>query len=653
MKESPHVTPSESSALPIQPGGNPVPGRDGNDDLFEKFLQGVHPALETYSNVHRGSGHHSIITTHLFEEARKIVLGYLGLKSRRYVVVFCTPHRADRLISQLEPGSYQLVSSKDIGLSMGLRALAVRRNAFNRGMIFQSGGGTARLVSKDRVAWAKLPDRLEAGTPAIVSIIAFARALQLLRQSGITGFQDLSPEIHSVDGILNHDEMEEKAGKDLLRELQKTLIGRNLTVPTGEGERAFINLDNAASTPTFGPIWNAASRTLRLPDPARQAVINEVKSICAAVTGASPGDYEIIFTSNTTDGINLVAESLGRDPSTDIEPVVLNTMLEHNSNDLPWRMTPGLSLARLPIDANGFVDHGRLEQVLSEYNRDFIHGNKRILLVALSGASNVLGVCNDLAGISRIVHNHGARLLVDAAQLIAHRKVDVQGSDIDYLAFSAHKVYAPFGSGVLVARKGLTGFTDAELDSIRKSGEENAWGIAGLGKALVLLQRIGMDVVQSEEQALTARLLNGMKQIPGLRIYGVNDPGSHEFARKGGVVVFSLKGIMADRVANELAARAGIGVRFGCHCAHILIKHLLDIGPNLERFQFLVVTLFPRIQLPGLTRVSLGLENSEQDIDEFIRVLGQIAGRRPAPGKNPGQAIRSVTMNVSKTVYYQ
>jgi selenocysteine lyase/cysteine desulfurase len=202
---------------------------------------------------------------------------------------------------------------------------------------------------------------------------------------------------------------------------------------------------------------------------------------------------------------------------------------------------------------------------------------------------------------------------------------------IDYLAFSAHKVYAPFGCGGLVVNKGLLNFTSSELELVRSSGEENAVGIAALGKALVLLQRIGMDVIREEEQALTRRTLPGLAKIPGLRIYGVKDIGSPGFAQKGGVIVFTLKGIMSDRLAGELARRRGIGVRFGCHCAHLLVKHLLGVSPGLERFQHLLLTLFPKVNLPGILRVSLGIENSEADVDTLIRVLGNIAGQPRTP----------------------
>jgi selenocysteine lyase/cysteine desulfurase len=247
----------------------------------------------------------------------------------------------------------------------------------------------------------------------------------------------------------------------------------------------------------------------------------------------------VVFTSNTTEAINLVAESLSREAEPGVEAIVLNTFLEHNSNELPWRTVPGFSLIRLPVDAEGFVDLNELQMLLCAYNQQEQHGKERIKLVAVSGASNVLGSYNDLAEISRIVHRYGARLLVDAAQLVAHRKVAMEECGIDYLAFSAHKVYAPFGSGALVARKGLLKISPAELDLIRSSGEENVGGVAALGKALVLLQRIGLDVIQEEEQALTALALRGLAQIPGIRIHGVKDPGSPRFAQKGGVLLLA------------------------------------------------------------------------------------------------------------------
>jgi selenocysteine lyase/cysteine desulfurase len=563
-------------------------------EAFAELERGVHAALETYSNVHRGSGHNSLVSTHLFEQAREIVLEHLGLNGGlvhkdQYVVIFCTPRRAEALKTQLKPGSYQSVSSQDIGLPLGVRALAVKRKALPRGIPFQTGGGTARLVSPGWVIWAKAPDKFEAGTPAIVNVIAFARALRLIQHFGNGAFQDAAAKNladatkQTVTEILYHDELEPYAGRDLLAALRQTLIGQGVCVPTREGDKPYINLDNAASTPTFTPIWDAVCQTWPQPRQVQQEIIHEVKSICAGVLGAPLATYEMIFTSNTTEAINLVVESLRHESEQGGKPVVVNTLLEHNSNELPWRTLPGFSLIRLLVDAEGFVDLNELETLLHAYNQEGQHGkggtsSGRIKLVAVSGASNVLGVFNNLVEISRIVHRYGARLLVDAAQLVAHRKVEMEECGIDYLAFSGHKVYAPFGSGVLVARKGLLNLSPAELALIQASGEENVGGIAALGKALVLLQRIGLDVIQAEEQALTGQALRGLAQIPGLEVYGIKDSDSPRFAHKGGVIVFGLKDMMANRVAKELAERGGIGVRYGCHCAHMLIKliHVLD-----------------------------------------------------------------------------
>jgi selenocysteine lyase/cysteine desulfurase len=603
-------------------------------DAFAELKRGVRAALETYSNVHRGSGHNSQVTTHLYEQAKDIVLEYLGLSKDQYVVIFCTPRRAELLKAQLAPGSYTGVSSQDVGLPFGVRALGVKRKALPGGVPFQAGGGTARLVFPDRVIWANGADKFEAGTPAIINVIAFARALRLIQHLGKDAFQHEIAEKMSAAQILYRDELEGYSGRELLAKLQPTLIGHGLCVPTAEGDKPFINLDNGASTPTFAPIWDAVWQTWCQPRPVQQEVTDEVKTICAGVLGAPLTAYDVIFTSNTTEAINLAAESLAHESEPGIEPVILNTLLEHNSNELPWRAVPGHSLIRLPVDAEGFVDLNELQALLEAYNQDGQHGKQRIRLVAMSGASNVLGAFNDLAEISQIVHRYGARLLVDAAQLVAHRKVNMAECGIDYLAFSAHKAYAPFGSGALVVRKGLLRFSPAEMGLIQSSGEENAGGIAGLGKALVLLQRIGLDLIQEEEQALTGRVLRGLAQIPGLEIYGVQGPDSPRFAQKGGVIVFNLKSMMPDRVAKGLAERGGIGVRYGCHCAHLLVKYMLNVSPLLAQFQGLMLAVLRQISLPGVVRVSLGIENSAEDVDTLIRVLNTIA-RQPGTNGRP------------------
>ncbi len=644
----------------IQTSGNSLthgsiksaPGANKTGEAFAELERGVFAALETYSNVHRGSGHNSMVSTHLFEQARDIVLDHIGLDKGRYVVIFCTPARAQALMEQLEPESYQCVSSHDIGLPLGVRALAVKSKSLPKGAPFQTGGGTTRLVSPGWVIWADAPDRFEAGTPPIINVIAFARALQLIGHFGNDAFRDMTSEKLTVSEILYHDELEVYSGRKLLDELRQTMIGRGVVVPTVEGPRRFINLDNGASTPTFTPVWNTVRYTWRQSKQVQQEVINEVRAICAGVLGAPLASYDVIFTSNTTEAINLTAESMSREQGQEVEPVVLNTLLEHTSNDLPWRMAPHISLIRLQVDNEGFVDLNELKILLEEYNNKDQHGKKRINLVAISGASNVLGVFNNLEEISRIVHLYGARLLVDAAQMVAHRKVEVERCGIDYLAFSAHKVYAPFGCGVLIVKKGLLNFSPAEIESIRLSGEENTGGIAALGKSLVILQRIGLELIREEEKSLTMRTLQGLVQIEGLRIFGIKDPDSPRFARKGGVIVFALKGLMANKVARELAERGGIGVRYGCHCAHLLVKYLLHVPPFLEQFQRLIAILFHGIVFPGLVRVSLGIGNNEEDVDTLIKVLSNIAREQRTRGHTKiQQQMNDFAMTVAKRVY--
>jgi selenocysteine lyase/cysteine desulfurase len=595
-----------------------------SQELLTKLKESVTAALETYSNIHRGSGHKSMVSTYLYEYARDVVLNHLGLKRNRYQVIFCNSRIAGKLSAILNPGSYTIISSGEIGLSLGVWAVAVRKTAMPKGDPYLSGGGTTRLVSSDWIIWAKTPDKFEAGTPAIINVIAFARALQLISQYGPDSLNQVDEGRQTARQILYHDFLDNFSGADLLNEIRKTEIGGTMRVPTTEGIKQFINLDNGASTPTFTPILESAWNSLRLSPEKRIEMINEVKSICSEFLGTSTDAYDFIFTSNTTEAVNLAAESLGREEAGDFEPVFVNTILEHNSNDLPWRLIPGFSKIRLETDREGFLDLNKLENLLEEYNAKGLHGRRRIRIFAITGASNVLGVFNDLEEIGRIVHRYGVQLLVDGAQLIAHRSVGVEKAGIDYLAFSAHKVYAPFGSGLLLVRKGLLNFDAKELKIIQSSGEENISGIAAMGKALILLNRIGLDLIHTEEQNLTKRALLGLSGIEGMKVYGIIDPDSESFSRRGGVIAFNFMKIFSNEVAKTLASRGGIGVRYGCHCAHVLVKWLLNVPPWLEKFQKVMVTVIPGMQLPGVVRISLGIENCESDIDVLINELHKI-----------------------------
>jgi selenocysteine lyase/cysteine desulfurase len=588
----------------------------------------VRAALETYSNVHRGTGHNSIVSTALFEHAREIVLDYLKLDRGRYVVIFCTPWALEMLKSRLKAGIYHIVSSREIGLPLGMRALAVEKKALPKGVPFQTGGEVVKLVSPNSVVWADVPHKFEAGTPSIVNVIAFAKALQVIACLGDEAFRTQGEWASTAAEILDRDALPAYSGKELLHALRKELVGRGVLVPTAEGQRPYINFDNGASTPTFSPIWDAVCRTWRQPEAVRSEIVREVREACAAFLGAPLDAYDIFFTCNTSEALNLAAWSLERDGEKGVETVVVNTLLEHHSNELPWRYLPGVSLIRFPVDAEGFVDLAALEALLREYNAERAHGTQRIRLVAVSGASNVLGSFNDIRAIGRIAHRYGARILVDGAQLVAHRKVAMQEDGIDYLAFSGHKMYAPFGSGALVVRKGLLRFAPVELAAIRASGEENVVGIAALGKAIALLQRVGMDVIEEEERAITRRALEGLSRIPDIEVFGVRDPASPRFPQKGSVIAFTLKRAPYNLVAQELVELGGIGVRTGCFCAHLISKRLLKIHPLRSTAAEVGLAILPRFTaaiLPGLVRVSFGIENEGSEVDTLIQALERIA----------------------------
>ncbi len=616
---------------------------------FEELKRSVEASLETCSNVHRGSGHHSMASTRLYERARAVVLEHLGLEGS-HEVVFCSPAACEGFLAQLEPGDSECLSSADLGLPLGVRALAIRRRALTRLRDFQAGGGTARLVGPDWVVWARAPGRFEAGTPAIVNVIAFARALQLARRHGKDCFRQAGAEPTPGD-ILYDGPLENLGGRELLAVLRASRIGLGLRVPTAEGLSPLVNLDNAASTPTFTPVWEAVWRAWQLPPEARPALVKEAAAVVAGFLNAPPSGYEVLFTANTTEAIHLGARNLCLQATEGSAPVVINTLLEHNSNELPWRGLAGVTQVRLDVDAEGFLDPARLEAELVAYNQEARHGNQRVRLVAVSGASNVLGSFSDLAAICQAAHRHGAQVLVDAAQLVAHRRIDMDACGIDILAFSAHKAYAPFGCGALVIRKSLLAFDPGRLQRIRASGEENVGGLAGLAKALGLLQRIGLDVIEEEERDLTARALAALAQVPGLKVHGIADPGSPRFSQRGGVIAFALKGSISYKVAGELAERAGIGTRWGCHCAHMLIKHQLGVPPALQQFQRFLVTLFPKLELPGMARVSFGLGNDPADIDVLAQALGRVAREGPARRKALKKRMEGFVEGVEQRVY--
>lgn len=426
-------------------------------------------------------------------------------------------------------------------------------------------------------------------------------------------------------------------------DFRSLIAGLDVEVPLLNGSsHIYVNLDNAASTPSFISVRKAIDNFLdyyssvhrgtgyksllstHMYERARQVVLNFV--------GGNEDEHTCIFVKNTTEAINTLSR---RFPFSDMKDVVLTTKMEHHSNDLPWRVTGTVDYINLLPD--GRVDEDDFVNKLSRY------GN-RVALVAVSGASNVTGYLNPIYRFAEMCHSVGAQIAVDCAQLVPHRKVDMRSlsaSDhIDFLAFSAHKMYAPFGSGALVGRKdtfeagepdyrgggtveivSLDGADWTEPPEKDEAGSPNTIGAVALAASIKQLEEIGFDAIVRHETQLTKYALSKMKQIPGLRLFG--DAEYNKDVRLG-VIPFDIYQISHFLVAAILGYEFGIGVRSGCFCAHPYILQLLNLNnEEIERARRQIKS-GDKSNMPGLVRASFGLYNSTDEIDQLVNALVKI-----------------------------
>ncbi len=267
----------------------------------------------------------------------------------------------------------------------------------------------------------------------------------------------------------------------------------------------------------------------------------------------------------------------------------------------------------------------------------------RVKLVAVTGASNVTGYVNPVHKIAEWTHKYGARILVDGSQLIPHVTFDIKPSTsskhIDFLVFSAHKMYAPFGVGVLIGPKsffeqGSPDYTGGgtvravthdmvvwnDPPSKEEAGTPNLMGVVALAAAIKNLTSIGMRNVDKHEKALTRQLINGLKKIDCIEMYCTEDKSQERV----GIVPFNMKAIYHEQLAEILAGEAGISVRSGCFCAHPYVQRLMKISP--EKIHNVIEN--PQEPKPGMVRVSFGLYNEHQEVEKLLRVLREIAKDR-------------------------
>lgn len=331
----------------------------------------------------------------------------------------------------------------------------------------------------------------------------------------------------------------------------------------------------------------------------------EARKIAQTFVNASSTD-EIIFTRGTTESINLVAYSFCKRFVKPGDEIVISAM-EHHSNIVPWQMAAeerGAILKVVPFDERGVL-------IYDEYLKALTPKTK---MVAIAHVSNALGTINPIERMVIDAHKAGAKVLVDACQSAPHMRLDVQKMNCDFLVFSGHKVYGPTGIGVLFGKKELLeemppyqgGGDMIDVVTFEKTtynvlplkfeaGTPIIAEVIGLGRALEYLMNIGLDTIYAHEQALLIKLNQAMESIPEVRLIGTAP-------HKGGIVSFIVKGIHPLDVGTMLDLK-GIAIRTGHVCAQPVIRYF---------------------NVPAIARVSLGLYNTNNDIDNFVYNLKEI-----------------------------
>ena len=422
------------------------------------------------------------------------------------------------------------------------------------------------------------------------------------------------------------------------------IVGLNRQVPLLDGRLVpYVNLDNAASTPPFRDVVEAVDRFLPYYSSVHRGTgfksrlstvaYDQAHEIIGRFVGADQETNTVIFGKNSTEALNKLAHRIPLEP----DALILSTQMEHHSNDLPWRNRTRVIHVKATRDGN--LDEQDFDRLLAQYGR-------RIGLVAVTGASNVSGYILPIHRLARKAHNVGAKILVDAAQLAPHRRIDMKADDdpehLDFVVLSAHKMYAPFGTGALIGPKEAFlqgppeypggGTVDiVTLDDVvwagmpdrDEAGSPNVVGAVAMAAAIKVLMEAGMDNIAAHEEELIAYTLRELGKIPGVKIYGETNP---ELAyKKVGAIPFNLEGVSHFLLAAILGYEGGIGVRSGCFCAHPYVVHLLQLDEHEATSWRDQMLQGDKSNMPGMVRMSFGCYNNKEDVDRLVEMLDRIS----------------------------
>ncbi len=428
-----------------------------------------------------------------------------------------------------------------------------------------------------------------------------------------------------------------------LSNLRAQIVGIHAPVPLRDGStRPYINFDNAASTPVFQGTLEKVNQLMQYYASIHRGAgfkslvsthaYERAREIVGQFVGADPQADVVIFGKNTTEATNTLAAVT----PWQAEDVVICSIMEHHSNDLPWRQFA--QVVYVGVDACGQLD-------LADYERKLRQYAGHVRLVAVTGASNVTGFLPPVYDMAALAHQYGTRILVDCAQLAPHRAIHKGQAGtptyLDFVTLSAHKLYAPYGTGALIGPKEYFAqcppqmrgggtielVTHAEVHwsaapDRNEAGSPNVAGAVAMAASLQILSAVGMEALAEHEKELTHYLLTRLQSVEGLRVLGSADPARLD--DRLGVVAFNLPGLHHSLVAAILAYEGGIGVRNGCFCAHPYILELLKVPTDTVAEVREQILSGNRSTVPGLVRASFGCYNTTAEIDVLVEWLQRI-----------------------------